>query len=117
MEHAILVVDDSALVRATTTRRLAAHGLRVTALASSQEASGVDPTRFSAALLDIDLGDGSGPEVAAHLRMGAPGLPIAFLTGRTEGGVLHLARTFGPVFSKVDGLEEAIGWVVASLAG
>jgi CheY-like chemotaxis protein len=123
MEHPILLVDDSALVRTATTRRLAERGLQVTALGSSREASIIDPTRFAAALLDIDLGDGFGPDVAAYLRVAAPGLPIAFLTAREEGGtptagdgadvVLDAARAFGPIFCKVAGVDEAIGWLLA----
>jgi CheY-like chemotaxis protein len=123
MERLILFVDDSPLVRAATTRRLAERGLRVTALASSREAERVDPTGFAAALLDIDLGDGFGPDVAARLRLGAPSLPIAFLTGRDEGAhassdgpdpVLEAARAFGPIFGKVTGVDEAIGWILAA---
>ncbi len=115
MDRSILLADDSALVRAATTRRLAQCGLRVTTLGSSREADGVDPTRFSAALLDIDLGDGFGPDVAARLRATVPALPIAFLTGGGPDPVLDAARTFGPVFCKVSGIEEAIGWVLAAV--
>jgi CheY-like chemotaxis protein len=117
MSHPILIVDDSALVRAATTRTLAGRGLSVTALGSSEEALGVDPTRFALALLDIDLGDGSGPDVAARLRVRSPALPIAFLTGGGPPGSLDLARTFGPVFDKTAGMEDAIGWIVSVLAG
>jgi len=122
MDHPILLVDDSVLVRVATTRRLAERGLRVTALGSSREASIIDATRFAAALLDIDLGDGFGPDVAAYLRVAAPGLPIAFLTARDGGAppdrggpdiLLDAARAFGPIFCKVAGVEDAIGWLLA----
>jgi CheY-like chemotaxis protein len=129
MSRAILFVDDSALIRAATTRRLLGRGLEVTALGSFGETEGVDPTRFAAALLDIELGDGFGPDVAARLRLGSPELPIAFLTGGGAPGVLDAARAFGPVFSKTAvegaqvgdpgemresvGLDAAIGWLLA----
>ena len=112
MPRPILFVDDSALVRAATLRRLVARGLRVTALGSSAEAEAVDATAFSAALLDIDLGDGFGPDVAAHLRREAPGLPIAFLTGGGPPSMVDAARAFGPVFCKTAGVDEAIGWLL-----
>ena len=117
MRYPVLFVDDSALVRVATTRRLAQSGLAVTALGSSREAFGVDATQFAAALLDIDLGDGFGPDVAARLRVVAPRLPIAFLTGRDDGAdpLLATARAFGPVFCKVVGVDEAIGWVLAAV--
>ena len=111
--RAILFVDDSAVARAATVRRLVVRGLPVTALASSREAEGVDPTSFAAALLDIDLGDGFGPDLAAHLRSASPALPIAFLTSGVPSSLLEAALAFGPVFEKVAGVEEAIGWVMA----
>jgi two-component system response regulator RegA len=113
MDRPILLVDDSAVVRSVTTRFLVRRGLQVTALGSWAEAVAVDPTRFVAALLDIELGDGFGPDVASHLRRAAPALPIAFLTAAGNASALDAARTFGPVFSKTEGLDEAIGWLVA----
>ena len=67
------------------------------------------PAEQEAALLDINLGDGSGPDVAARLRAGSPALPIAFLTGGGAAGDLDAARLFGPVFSKTEGVDAAIG--------
>lgn len=110
----ILFVDDSAVVRAATLRRLHARGLPVTALGSASEVEGVDATRFAAALLDIDLGDGFGPDLAARLRRASPGLPIAFLTAGVPSIHIEAARAYGPVFEKGTGVEEAIGWVVAA---
>jgi len=107
----ILFVDDSPVARAAATRLLAARGLSVTALASSAEAKGVDPSEFSAALLDIELGDGLGTEIAERLRQAAPALPIAFLTAGGPAKVLDLARRIGPVFSKTSGVEDAVRWI------
>lgn len=107
----ILFVDDSALARAATIRLLGARGLTVTALSSHAEATAVDASAFSAALLDIELGDGFGTEVAFSLRQRSPLLPIAFLTGGGPRPVLDVAGQFGPVFSKISGVEEAISWI------
>src|SRR5689334_12692368 len=71
----VLIVDDSAVARIAATKRLGELGVEATALASSQEAIGVAPAAFSAALLDIDLGDGFGTDVAENLRRGSPELP------------------------------------------
>jgi CheY-like chemotaxis protein len=108
---AILFVDDSTLARVATSRLLCARGLSVTALSSNAEAAAVDASTFAAALLDIELGDGFGTEVAARLRQRSPGLPIAFLTGGGAAPVLDVAQRFGPVFSKTSGVEEAISWI------
>ncbi len=86
MRRPVLFVDDSALIRAATTRRLAGRGIEVTALGSLREAEGVDPTRFAAALLDIELGDGFGPDVAARLRLGLAGAAHRVPHGRRVAG-------------------------------
>jgi CheY-like chemotaxis protein len=112
MRLPILLVDDSPLVRAATLRRLVGQGLHVTALGSSAEAEAVDPTGFAAALLDIDLGDGFGPDVAAHLRRASPSIPIAFLTGGGPPSIVDAAKAFGPVFCKTAGVDDAIGWLL-----
>src|SRR4029079_2857881 len=74
----VLFVDDSALARAAAVRLLGERGLEVTALGSGAEAASVDPPAFSAALLDVELGDALGTEIAERLRRAAPALPIAF---------------------------------------
>jgi CheY-like chemotaxis protein len=108
----ILFVDDSALARVAAARLLGSHGLAVTTLSSHAEAAAIDPGAFAVALLDIELGDGFGTEVAERLRRHSPELPIAFLTGGGPRPVLDVAARFGPVFSKLSGVEEAISWVV-----
>lgn len=112
----ILFVDDSAVARFLIARLLAERGLTVTALASSEEAARVDPQAFAAALLDIELGDGFGTEVAARLRAGAPELPIAFLTAGGPAVHLDAARQLGPVFSKSSGVEDAVRWIAEAAA-
>ena len=112
----MLYVDDSSLARALAARMLAERGVGVTVLASTREASAVDPGGFAAALLDLELGDGLGTELAVRLRAAAPDLPIAFLTAGGPGEALAEAGRLGPVFSKLGGLEDAIGWLAARAA-
>ena len=114
--RAILFVDDSALARVAVTRRLEAVGLSVVTLASAAEAAGVDGAAFSAALLDLELGDGFGTDVAARLREGAPGLPIAFFTAGGPAEILEAAARIGPVFSKASELDDAVRWIVEASA-
>ena len=113
----VLFVDDSAFARAATARMLGERGLLVTALCSCEEAEAVDPHGFAVALLDLELGDGFGTEVAQRLRRAAPALPIAFLTAGGPPVVLDEARRIGPVFSKLGDVEAAVAWVVAAASG
>lgn len=114
----ILFADDSAVARYDVKRRLAARGLAVVTFASFAEASGARGLDFAAALLDIELGDGFGPDLAARFREGAPALPIAFLTAGGPSEMLAAAARIGPVFSKTTeiGIEDAERWIIATLA-
>ena len=116
MLPAVLFVDDSPVARATATKLLRELGLDVTALGSTREAEDVDPSAFAAALLDLELGDGLGTELARALRARRPGLPIAFLTSSNAKPALDEAQSFGPVFSKSDEVEAAVQWLASQAA-
>ena len=103
----ILIADDSAVVRLTLARRLRAAGHDVLACASFAEAMFVDLTGVTRALLDFDLGDGRGIDVAPRLTLAA--IPVAFFTSE-EDPSLDAARMLGPVFKKPDELDAAIAW-------
>jgi CheY-like chemotaxis protein len=111
----VLFVDDSPVARLAVTRRLVALALEVVTFGSAAEASGVDGATFAAALLDIELGDGFGPEIADRLREAAPGLPIAFLTAGGPAEILEAAARIGPVFSKTSDLDDAMRWIVTAV--
>lgn len=116
MPRAVLLVDDSPLARAATSKRLHERGVTVTAVGSTAEARAVDARSFAVAVLDLELGDGVGTDVAATLRDAAPAIPIVFLTGGGPPPLVDEASRFGPVFSKTAGVEDAIDWVVARVA-
>jgi CheY-like chemotaxis protein len=119
MRPAVLFVDDSALARAVTGRRLAALGFTVTAVGSAREAEQVETAGIAAALLDVELGDGLGTDVARRLRALAPLLPIAFLTaceGDDASALREEALRFGPVFSKLSEVDDALRWIARQAA-
>ena len=104
----MLVADDSAVVRDVLTKRVLASGLEAVSCDSAAAARAVDATDIACALLDIDLGDGNGADVARQLRATRPELPIAFFSA---GAPVDDARSLGPVFVKPGQLDEAIQWV------
>jgi CheY-like chemotaxis protein len=116
MRSPILFVDDSAVARLAVKRRLVDRGLEVVTSASAAEAGALSGGDFAAALLDIELGDGFGPDLAARLREGAPSLPIAFLTAGGPPETLAAAARLGPVFSKTTEVEDAVRWIVEAAA-
>lgn len=107
----VLVADDSAVARVAVARRLRALGLEVIEEESAAGASARDAMDLACALLDLDLGDGDGTDVAARLREGKGSLPIAFFTSTREAASLTRASRLGPVFAKPEELDAAVAWV------
>ncbi len=111
MSRRVLIADDSAVVRVSVARRVRAEGIEVEERDSAATASSVDTADLACALLDLELGDGFGTEVAERLREGQGGLPIAFFSSTLAPEVLAHAKTFGPVFAKPGELDEAVDWI------
>jgi CheY-like chemotaxis protein len=106
--RAVLVADDSAVVRFTVARRVRAAGHDVVERDSAASAETVDPSTLACALLDFDLGDGYGTDVAQRLRAVEQELPIAFFTSSKPAEVAGRAAGLGPVFAKPDELDAAL---------
>jgi CheY-like chemotaxis protein len=111
MSRRVLIADDSAVARVSVARRVRADGIEVEERDSAATAAAVDTADLACALLDLELGDGLGTDVAKRLRSVQGGLPIAFFTSNSAPETLALAATFGPVFAKPDELDDAVDWV------
>jgi CheY-like chemotaxis protein len=109
----VLVADDSPLVRAAIVRRIRDTGREPIEADSVAATANVDATALSCALLDLDLGDGWGTDVAERLRSSAAALPIAFFTSEQGGERVERAKAFGPVFAKPEEIDGAVEWVVS----
>jgi CheY-like chemotaxis protein len=108
----ILLVDDSAYVRARLTGALRARGLEPCAVATRAEALACDIASFDAAVLDVELGEESGVELARELLERAP-LRVAFMTANVAAAQEQSAGTLGPVFTKDWDLAPLLGWLLA----
>jgi FixJ family two-component response regulator len=111
MSQRVLIVDDSAVARVAVARRVRAAGREVVEHDSVASTSSDDPSTLACALLDFDLGDGFGVDVAARFRAENEALPIAFFTSTSTSDVAERAAAFGPVFAKPDELDAAIDWI------
>lgn len=79
--HVLWVAPDP-LTRLRVQRRLGARGLTLRGTADGLEALRefrADPFAFDAALVDLELPDMRGVEVARHLRRVRPGLPVCLV--------------------------------------
>ncbi len=110
----VLIADDSAVARVSVARKVRAAGLDVVEQESAAGASSVDAAALACALLDLDLGDGDGTDVAGRLRASNGSLPIAFFTSERTPESLARAAAIGPVFAKPDDLAAAVAWILQS---
>jgi len=86
----LLVVDDEADIRGTLAELLRYNGYQVDSVASGAEAlSAVREQPPDLVLLDVLLPGMSGLDVAQQLRASHPTLPILFVSGHAEPGLLH----------------------------
>jgi CheY-like chemotaxis protein len=105
----VLLVDDSPVVRRVLARRLQAEGLEVREEPSAAAVRALDASDLACAVIDIELPDGSGIDLAAELLARHPKLPIAFFTASTDTAAVENARSYGPVFVKPD-LDALTSW-------
>ncbi|WP_394829565.1 response regulator [Pendulispora albinea] len=107
----ILVADDSPVVHLALGKILRADGFQVLEARSLRDARGVDAARLFAAVLDLDLGDGTGIEAARWLTASRPELPFVFFTSDDDGVLLVEARRMAPVFFKPRDCDRVAAWV------
>ena len=94
----IAIIDDNSEIRAALEELLSFFGYRVEAYSSAEEFVGASiTTEASCLLLDIQLGDITGIELARHLSATGFRFPIIFMTGSQEETHRRQALDFGCV--------------------
>jgi CheY-like chemotaxis protein len=106
----VLLVDDSAVARRVLARRLEAEGFLVTEASSMAMARKVDFATLGCAIIDLELPDGDGTDLARLLLEKRPALSVAFFTMGTAPSLMEGARSRGPVFLKPD-VNPVLAWV------
>jgi FixJ family two-component response regulator len=107
----IAVVDDDPTIREALERLLSSYGYRTELYSSAAEFLGAAIKSEAACLLvDIQLGDISGIELARHLAANGFKFPIIFMTGSSDQDIRRQAMAFGCVafFQKPFGADELI---------
>jgi CheY-like chemotaxis protein len=108
----ILIADDSPVVLHLLRTKLHAAGAIVMEATSAKDARAIDPDGIDAALLDLDLGDGTGVQVAEALLEQRPDLPLAFFSSETEGLLFLRAAAIAQIFSK-ENADAAVAWAIS----
>jgi CheY-like chemotaxis protein len=102
-----LIVEDDPVVARSIARRLLREGYTVS-LAQTCRAARAAGSSFQVAVLDLDLPDGNGADLADELmRLGAVRC-IVFYTGSLDNAQRDRARLFGHVIDKARDLEEVV---------
>lgn len=117
----VLVVEDDPDVRATVRCMVAALGhttIEAAGLADALRVAEAHPGAIDLLLSDVVMPDASGPEVAAALRVGRPGLRVVFMSGYAADEVLRqgLATGEAPFLQKPFTARELAETVAECLA-
>ena len=102
-----LIVEDDPVVARSVARRLLREGYTVSLAGTCRAARAAGPD-FHVALLDLDLPDGNGADLADELlRLGAA-RHVVFYTGSLDAAQRERARLFGAVIDKSESVEEVV---------
>jgi len=108
----VLIVDDSKLARIVAGKALAAlqpDWTKVEAGGGAQALDVVDQTPVDLALIDYNMNEMDGLELAGELRTRFPDMPIAIITANIQDEIVVRARAIGAAFVAKpvtsDGLE------------
>ncbi|MEO8905954.1 MAG: response regulator [Polyangiaceae bacterium] len=108
----LLVVEDDVAVARALSRTLARRGFSVTMCRSCTAARTLTHT-FDSAVLDLDLPDGSGVDLARELIAGGKVPSVLFFTGSCDNAMLARARRIGTVVMKAEGTSPILAFLGA----
>ena len=103
----LLVVEDDVTVARALSRTLARRGFSV-AICRSCTAARTLAQSFDFAVLDLDLPDGNGVDLARDLMADGKVSSVLFFTGSCDNGMLARARRMGTVVMKAEGTSPIL---------
>ncbi len=103
----LLVVEDDVTVARALSRTLARRGFSVAICRSCTAARALAQT-FDFAVLDLDLPDGNGVDLARDLMAEGKVPSVLFFTGSSDNAMLARARRMGSVVTKAEGTSPIL---------
>ena len=113
--RSLLVVEDDVTVARALARSLARRGFSVSIVGSCKAALALVQS-FDFAILDLDLPDGNGVDLARQLLSAGTAPNVLFYTGSIHRALLARARRVGPVVMKAGGLAPLIAYLTHDAA-
>lgn len=101
MSFTVLIVDDSKLARFVVTKALVAlqpDWKRIEAGGAAEALFLLETEGADIALIDFNMSDTDGLELAGELRVSRPDMPIAILTANIQDEIISRARQIGAAF-------------------
>ena len=105
-----LIVEDDPVVARSVARRVLREGYTVS-LAQTCRAARAAGSGFQVAILDLDLPDGNGADLADELLRLEAVRGVVFYSGSLDVAQRTRASLFGPVIDKSSDLEEVVALV------
>ena len=112
----LLVVEDDVTVARALSRTLARRGFAVAICRSCTAARTLTQT-FDFAVLDLDLPDGNGVDLARHLIESGRVPGVLFFTGSSDSSLLARARRIGTVIRKSEGTSPILAFLSHEQSG
>lgn len=119
MTIAVLVVDDSKLARIVAGKAIAAlqpDWTRVEAGSAADALNVVGTQQIDIAILDFNMPDKDGLELASELRAAYPNMPIAVITANVQDEIIARVRALNATFVAKPVTQEALAGFIAGAA-
>lgn len=119
MATTVLIVDDSKLARIVAGKALAAlqpEWERVEAGNAHEALAILSDRKIDLAMIDFNMPDKDGLELAAELRASYPTMPIAVITANIQDEVIARARAVNATFVSKPLTEDALRGFVSGAA-
>jgi CheY-like chemotaxis protein len=119
MTVTVLLVDDSKLARIVAGKAIAAlqpDWNRVEAGSAADALTIVDEQHIDLAILDFNMPDKDGLELASELRANHPNMPIAVITANVQDEIVSKVRSLNATFVAKPVTQDALSGFIAGAA-
>lgn len=119
MTITVLLVDDSKLARIVAGKALAAlqpEWERVEAGNASEALAIIERQQIDVAILDFNMPDKDGLELALELRTAFPNMPIAVITANVQDEIIARVRALNATFVAKPVTQDALGGFISGAA-
>ncbi len=115
----VLVVDDSKLARIVAGKAIAAlqpDWARIEAASADEALAIVGADHIDIAILDFNMPDKDGLELAAEIRARHPTMPIAVITANVQDEIIAKVRSLNATFVPKPVTQEALSGFISGAA-